>query len=273
MATSIEWTDETWNPTYGCSIISPGCHHCYAMSMARRQTKMVPALVAKGKDPGKSRHYLEVIGDDGRWNGNMVLAPEALDQPRGWRKPRMIFVNSMSDLFHENLPVDDVRQICQVMAEVSRHTYQVLTKRAERMRELLSGPLREFAMLPHVWWGVSVENQRHGLPRIEHLRQTPASKRFLSVEPLLEDLGSFDLTGIHWVIVGGESDHGARPMEEAWVRSVMEPCQSAGVPFFFKQWGGVQKKKAGRLLDGRTWDEMPSRREPVPIEAVGGLTR
>jgi protein gp37 len=256
---TIEWTGLTWNPIQGCSICSPGCHHCYAMTMARRLKGVALAKLARGEEPGRFRYYTDVIGDDGRWNGKMVLVPEALAEPLEWRDPQIIFVNSMSDVFHENLPMEDIRKVCEVMARAGHHTFQVLTKRAARMRDLLSGALREFAELPNVWWGTSVENNRHGLPRIEHLRQTPAKVRFLSVEPLLEDLGPLDLTGIHWVIAGGESGAGARPMEPDWVRSVRDQCQAQGVAFFFKQWGGRNKKAAGRVLDGRTWDEMPTR--------------
>jgi protein gp37 len=254
---SIEWTDTTWNPILGCSIVSPGCHNCYAMSMARRLKAMALADVAAGKEPGRKRHYIDVIGPDGRWNGKLVLVPEALADPLAWRKPRRIFVNSMSDLFHENLPAEDIRKVCKVMAEADWHTYQVLTKRAGRLRELLSGPLREFAELPHIWWGTSVENRCHGLPRVDTLRQTPAAVRFLSVEPLLEDLGPLDLTGIHWVIVGGESGPRPRPIQVEWVRAIRDQCLQAGVPFFFKQWTARSAKAAGRELDGRTWDEMP----------------
>jgi protein gp37 len=266
--TSIEWTERTWNPVQGCSIISPGCHHCYAMSMARRLKAMALADIAAGKQPGRKRHYIDVIGPDGRWNGNLVLVPEAVADPLGWKTPQLIFVNSMSDLFHENLPAEAIRQVCEVMAKADWHTYQVLTKRADRLREQLSGPLREFAELPNVWWGTSVENKRHGLPRVEHLRQTPAAVRFLSVEPLVEDLGPLDLTGIHWVIVGGESGPAARPMEEAWVRSIRDQCREQRVPFFFKQWGGRNKKAAGRTLDGRTYDEFP----PGVERPVAGAT-
>jgi protein gp37 len=260
MATNskIEWTERTWNPVLGCSIISPGCHNCYAMKMAMRLKAMALADIATGKEPGRKRHYIEVIGPDGRWNGKLVLVPEALSDPLGWKTPQMIFVNSMSDLFHENLATDNIRKVCEVMAMADRHTFQVLTKRADRMRELLSGSLREFAELPHVWWGTSVENRRHGLPRMEHLRQTPAAVRFLSVEPLLEDLGPLDLTGIHWVIVGGESGTRARPMEANWARAIRDQCVAAGVKFFFKQWSGRNVKAAGRELDGVTWDEMPA---------------
>jgi protein gp37 len=262
---SIEWTERTWNPVVGCSIISLGCLYCYAMLMAMRLKAMALADIAAGRDPGRKRHYIEVIGDNGRWNGKVVLVPEALEDPFHWKAPQMVFVNSMSDLFHENLSDQDIRRVMEVMAKANHHTYQVLTKRADRIHELLSGPLREFAELPNVWWGTSVENIRHGLPRIEHLRRTPAAVRFLSIEPLLEDLGCIDLTNIHWVIVGGESGTRARPMDGAWVRSLRDQCLEAGVKFFFKQWGGRNKKAAGRELDGMTWDQMPGRRVPLSI--------
>lgn len=259
MATNskIEWTERTWNPILGCSVISPGCHNCYSMSMARRLKAMALADLAVGKSPGRKRHYIDVIGLDGRWNGKLVLVPEALADPFAWKKPQTIFVNSMSDLFHENMPVDDIRRVCEVMAKANWHTYQVLTKRADRLRDLLSGPLRDFTGYSHIWWGTSVENQRHGLPRIEHLRMTPAVVRFLSVEPLLEDLGRLDLAGIDWVIVGGESGVRARRLEAEWVRAIRDQCVQAGVKFFFKQWSGRHVKAAGRELDGITWDEMP----------------
>jgi len=262
---SIEWTERTWNPVVGCSVISPGCHNCYAMLMAMRLKAMALADIAAGREPGRKRHYIEVIDDKGRWNGKVVLVSEALADPLRWTAPQMVFVNSMSDLFHENLPAQAVRKVCEVMATARQHTYQVLTKRADRLCEMLSGPLREFAELPNVWWGTSVENIRHGLPRLEHLRRTPAAVRFLSIEPLLEDLGRIDLTDIHWVIVGGESGTRARPMDAAWVRSIRDQCVEAGVKFFFKQWGGRNKKAAGRELDGITWGEMPERREPFSV--------
>jgi protein gp37 len=259
MATNskIEWTKRTWNPVLGCSIISPGCHNCYAMVMARRLKAMALADLAAGKEPGRKRHYIDVIGPDGRWNGKLVLVPEALSDPLEWKTPQLIFVNSMSDLFHENLSTEDIRKVCEVMAKADRHTYQVLTKRADRLYDLLWGPLREFAELPNIWWGTSVENKRHGLMRVEYLRQAPAAVRFLSVEPLLEDLGPLDLTGFDWVIVGGESGPRPRPMEADWVRSIRDQCVAAGVKFFFKQWSGRNVKAAGRELDGVTWDEMP----------------
>src|SRR5262249_55890359 len=195
---------------------------------------------------------------------DLRLVPEKLPEPLRWRTPRMVFVNSMSDLFHEDVPGDYVATVVRVMALANWHTYQVLTKRSERMRDLLQGPLAWAAELPNVWWGVSVENRKHGLPRIEHLRAAPARTRFLSIEPLLEDLGPLNLGGIHWVIVGGGGGHGARPMEKKWVHSIRDQCSTAAVPFFFKQWGGVRKSKAGRMLDGRTHDGMPERcRMPV----------
>jgi protein gp37 len=236
---SIEWTDATWNPVRGCSKISPGCKHCYAETFAER--------------------FRGVPGHPYEQGFDLRLIPGKLGEPLRWSKSRMIFVNSMSDLFHEDVPDDYILSVANVMQAANWHTYQVLTKRADRLRDALNTTLREQAMLRHIWWGVSVENREHGFPRIDLLRAAPARVRFLSVEPLLEDLGKLDLSGIHWVIVGGESGHGARPMQSAWVESIRDQCADAGVPFFFKQWGGVQKKKAGRILDGRTYDERPSR--------------
>jgi protein gp37 len=189
---------------------------------------------------------------------DLRLVPEKLSEPLGWSKPKRIFVNSMSDLFHADVPDDFIESVCRVMRLADWHTYQVLTKRPERMRALLATRLAFAAELPHVWWGTSVENQKHGLPRIDILRSTPARLRFLSIEPLLEDLGELNLTGINWVIVGGESGGGARPIREEWVISIRDQCAASGVPFFFKQWGGVRKAEAGRSLQGRTHDEMPT---------------
>jgi len=220
------------------------------MAMARRLKAIALAKIAQGKNPGRLRHYVEVIGDDGRWNGKGVLVPEALRDPHKW-KPTVVFVNSMSDLFHENLSVADIRRVCQVMADVPKHTYQVLTKRADRMADLLTGELREFASLPHIWWGVSVENRRHGLPRITHLRRVPAEVRFLSVEPLLEDLGPLDLLGIHGVIAGGESGQKSRPMEGDWVRSVRDQCQAQEVASFSSNGAaGTKRLPAACLMGG-----------------------
>lgn len=256
--TTIEWTDKTWNPISGCTVISPGCHRCYARAMALRLAGVAAGAVSGERDPGRLRYYLDVTGD-GDWNGKIVPVPEALAEPLAWDKPQTVFVNSMSDLFHKDAPQEYVERVCRVMERADWHTYQVLTKRSSLMRNRLQGPLRFAASLARVWWGVSVEDRTHGLPRIEHLRQAPAAVRFLSVEPLLEDLGEIDLGGIHWVIVGGESGPGARPLKEEWVLSIRDQCVRVGVPFFFKQWGGRDKKKTGRILDGRTYDELPPR--------------
>jgi protein gp37 len=194
----------------------------------------------------------------------VTLQPDQLALPLRWRTPRMIFVNSMSDLFQEAVPDEYVLAVAKVMAIADWHTYQVLTKRADRLRRMLAGRLADVAARRHIWWGVSVENKRHGLPRIEELRQAPAAVRFLSIEPLLEDLGRLDLSGIHWAIVGGESGPGARPLKREWVESIRDQCAGARVPFFFKQWGGVNKGRTGRQLNGRTYDEVP----PVHPAAV-----
>jgi protein gp37 len=236
---SIEWTDATWNPVRGCTKISPGCAHCYAETFAER--------------------FRGVPGHPYEQGFNLRLVPDKLADPLRWARPKMIFVNSMSDLFHEGVPDDYIVRVARVMQMANWHTYQVLTKRSARLRDLLRTDLRFAAELPYIWWGVSVENRQHGLPRIEHLRGTSADVRFLSIEPLLEDLGTIQLDGISWVIVGGESGAGARVMEEKWVLSIRDQCRLAQVPFFFKQWGGVRKRQNGRMLDGRTYDEFPAR--------------
>jgi protein gp37 len=250
---SIEWTDATWNPVRGCTKISPGCKHCYAETFAERFR-------------GAKGHPYEQGFD-------LRLVPEKLAEPLRWGSPRRIFVNSMSDLFHEDVPDDYIAAVTDVMVQADWHTYQVLTKRSARMRDLLIERLRFAAAKQHIWWGVSVENRRHGLPRVEHLRSAPARVRFLSVEPLLEDLGSLDLSGIHWVIVGGESGFGARMMKREWVVSVRRECRKQGVPFFFKQWGGVRKSKNGRTLDGRTYDEMPTGQVSPPLRVIQSRSR
>jgi len=235
---TIEWTDATWNPVRGCTKISPGCKHCYAERFAERFR-------------GVQRHAFEQGFD-------LRLVPEKLAEPLKWGTPRKVFVNSMSDLFHDGVPEAYIRQVCEVMRKADWHTFQVLTKRSERLRNLLNGPLSEFAILSNIWWGVSVEDRRFGLPRIDHLRQVQgATMRWLSVEPLLEDLGRFSLEGIGWVVVGGESGPGARPIDADWVRRIQVQCGDQSVPFFFKQWGGVFKKKTGRELDGQTFDDYP----------------
>ena len=236
----IEWTDATWNPVRGCLKISPGCKNCYAETFAER--------------------FRGVAGHPYEQGFDLRLVPENILQPLSWSRPKTVFVNSMSDLFQEGIPTRFIEAVALVMTATPWHTYQVLTKRPGRMRHLLSGHLDFAARAEHVWWGVSVENQQHGVPRIRQLQQTPARVRFLSIEPLLDDLGELDLTGITWVIVGGESGPGARPMRCEWVESILLQCRIANIPFFFKQWGGVQKKKTGRLLFGRLYDEMPHRR-------------
>jgi protein gp37 len=236
--TEIEWTDCTWNPIRGCTKISPGCAHCYAEVFAER--------------------FRGVPGHPYERGFDLRLVPGKLAEPLRWKSTRMVFVNSMSDLFHADVADGYIEAVCRVMERAPWHTFQVLTKRSERMRDMLCGPLSFAARLPHIWWGVSVEDRRHGLPRVEHLRSAPAGLRMLSVEPLLEDLGLLNLDGVGWVIAGGESGHGARPMERAWVASIRDQCLDAGVPFFFKQWGGVRKGRAGRTLDGRTHDDAPA---------------
>jgi protein gp37 len=228
----------------GCTKISPGCKHCYAETFAER--------------------FCGVKGHPYEQGFDLRLVPEKLPEPLRWRAPRRIFVNSMSDLFHEKVPENYIAAVADVMVQAHWHTYQVLTKRSARMRDLLKDRLRFAASQRHIWWGVSVEDKRHGLPRVEHLQSAPALVRFLSVEPLLEDLGVLDLTGIHWVIVGGESGFGARPMKREWVISVRRQCRQQDVPFFFKQWGGLRKSRNGRKLDGRTYDEMPTADTQIP---------
>jgi protein gp37 len=245
--TKIEWTDATWNPTRGCTKISPGCQHCYAETWAER--------------------FRGVKGHPYEFGFDLRIVRHLLLEPLRWVSPKMVFVNSMSDLFHEDVPDDYIVEVARVMETANWHTYQVLTKRAGRMTNLLRNKLQFASKLKNVWWGVSVENKKHGLARIDLLREAPAEVRFLSIEPLLEDLGTINLTGINWVIVGGESGHGARPIDPTWVRNLRGQCWKARVSFFFKQWGGVKKSVAGRLLDGRTYDEIP----PRPLVTVPSL--
>ena len=241
----IEWTDATWNPVRGCTKVSPGCKHCYAETFAER--------------------FRGVPGHPFEFGFDLRLVPEKLGDPIRWSTPRKIFVNSMSDLFHPDVPDDYVESVCRVMLAANWHTYQVLTKRADRMSQLLQTKLKRAASASHIWWGVSVENRAHGIPRIELLRKAKPAVAFLSIEPLLEDLGEFSLRGIHWAIVGGESGPGARPIQASWVRAIRRQCREQRVPFFFKQWGGVRKARTGRELDGRTYDEYPlTAGNPVP---------
>jgi protein gp37 len=237
----IEWTEQTWNPTIGCTKVSPGCKNCYAEGMA---------------------HRLKAMGLKGYENGfKLALMPERLAEPLERRKPTVYFVNSMSDLFHEKVPFDYIERVFQVMEQAHWHTFQVLTKRARRMRDFC----RDRRVPPNAWLGVSVENRKHGVPRIDVLREVDATIRFLSVEPLLEDVGRLDLSNIHWVIVGGESGPRARPMRAEWAERVRRQCLDADVAFFFKQWGAWgadgqkrSKKANGRELNGQSWDGMPA---------------
>lgn len=237
---TIEWTEHTWNPVTGCTKVSPGCKHCYAETMARR---------------------LEAMGASGYENGfQLTLHPSRLELPLLRKRPTVYFVNSMSDLFHEEVPDEFIDRVFDVIRQTPHHTYQILTKRAQRLPKYFS--VR--ACPTNVWLGVSVENKKYGIPRISYLQQVPAAIRFLSVEPLLENIGWLDLSGIHWVIVGGESGHKARPMKQSWAEAVRHQCEAQGAAFFFKQWGGWgadgvkrHKKANGRLLHGRTWDELP----------------
>lgn len=241
---AIEWTDATWNPVRGCVKVSPGCTHCYAETFAER--------------------FRGVPGHPYEQGFDLRLVPEKLAEPLRWKTPRMVFVNSMSDLFQDGVPDGYAVMVAKIMEMANWHTFQVLTKRSERMRDMLRGQLAFAGSQRHIWWGVSVEDRRFGVPRIGHLREAPAAVRFLSIEPLLEDIGQLDLGGIAWVITGGESGAGARPMKKAWVTSLRNQCRRAGVPFFFKQWGGFQKSRAGRRLDGHTYDELPPRLERMP---------
>jgi protein gp37 len=236
---SIEWTDATWNPVRGCTKISPGCKHCYAEVFAER--------------------FRGVPGHPYEQGFDLRLVPEKLAEPLRWQTPKMIFVNSMSDLFHEGVPDAYIEAVARVMVKANWHTYQILTKRSTRMTSLLRGRLRFAAKTSHIWWGVSVENKEYGLPRLHDLQKSPAAVKFLSIEPLLEGLGQLNLAGIDWIIVGGESGRGARPLNKEWVTEIRDQCSEKGIPFFFKQWGGVRKKSAGRELDGRTYDGFPTR--------------
>jgi protein gp37 len=249
---TIEWTESTWNPVVGCRKVSAGCANCYAERMAKRLAAMADADFAEGRNPGKKAAYLHVINRRGRWNGDVYLDYSSVEAPMSWTTPRVIFVNSMSDLFHEDVPEEFVHAVFDVMNRCEQHTFQLLTKRPERTAELS----RRLTWGHNIWMGTSVENKAV-TQRIHDLRRTHAMVKFLSVEPLIGPIPRLPLTGIDWVIVGGESGPGARPMAAEWARQIRDRCVDRGVPFFFKQWGGVAKKKNGRVLDGRTWDEMP----------------
>ena len=231
-SSKIEWTESTWNPVTGCTKISPGCKHCYAETFAER--------------------WRGIPGHPYQQGFDLKLWPDRLLLPSSWKKPRMIFVNSMSDLFHWDVPLQFISKVFDAMNTADWHTYQILTKRSDRLKELNF----KLPWQPHIWMGVSVENQDYQY-RIDDLRETDAAIKFLSLEPLLEPLPSLNLAGIDWVIVGGESGPGARSMDKDWVLEIRDQCKKSGVSFFFKQWGGINKKKTGRELEGRTWDEMP----------------
>lgn len=241
--TSIEWTDSTWNPVAGCTILTAGCSNCYAMRMAAR-------LEAMGVE--KYAGLTRKSGGRAKWTGKLFLDRKSLSIPATWSKPRRVFVNSMSDLFHSDVPAEFIAQVWQVMADTPRHTYQILTKRPDRMIEIVPGLPR----LPNVWLGTSVEDARV-LHRIEELRQVPATVRFVSFEPLIGSVAAADLAEIHWAIVGGESGPKARYMDPVWVDEIEAISRRTGAAFFFKQWGGQNKKATGRELNGRTYDEMP----------------
>jgi len=241
----IQWTEATWNPTTGCDRVSPGCDRCYAMALAKRLKAMGSARYQRDGDPQTSGPGF-----------GLTMHHEALDLRTRWAGPRVVFVNSMSDLFHPGVPVGFIREVFDVMVATPRHTFQVLTKRSKRLQALAEA-------LPwpsNVWVGVSVESNRYTF-RVDHLRRVPAAIRFLSAEPLLGPLDSLDLEDIDWLIVGGESGHGARSLDATWARDLRDRCAATGTSFFFKQWGGRTPKAGGRLLDGRTWDEVPNFRE------------
>lgn len=240
---SIEWTETTWNPVTGCDKVSPGCKHCYAERMAMR---------------------LKAMGQYRYRNGfKLTLQADLVDLPLSWKKPRKVFVNSMSDLLHNDIPLKFIQDVFDTMNKAARHTFQVLTKRSDRLRKIS----KDLIWTDNIWMGVSVENEDYA-HRIDDLLATDARIKFLSLEPLLGSLKNVSLKGVDWVIVGGESGPGARPMEKTWVLEIRDQCEDLGIPFFFKQWGGVNKKKAGRKLEGRYWDDYPKRTPPIPALTV-----
>ena len=246
--TSIEWTDATWNPVAGCTVLTAGCTNCYAMRMAAR-------LEAMGLE--KYAGLTRKSGGRAKWTGKITLDHGSLEIPMNWKKPRRVFVNSMSDLFHEKVPQEYVLRVWKVMKATPHHTYQILTKRPDRMAAVLTSP--GFDVLPNVWLGTSVEDGRV-LHRIEELRTVPAGIRFISFEPLIGSVASGNLAGIHWAIVGGESGPQARPMDPRWIDEIFDLCTDADAAFFFKQWGGKNKKASGRTYRGRLWDNLPELR-------------
>jgi protein gp37 len=250
----IEWTEATWNPTTGCDQVSPGCDNCYALTLAKRLKAMGSPKYRNDGDPRTSGPGFGV-----------TVHPDVLTAPLRWRDPRVVFVNSMSDLFHARVPVSFVRQVFEVMSATPRHTYQLLTKRASRLARLAPG----LPWPPNVWMGVSVEDERQ-LTRLDHLRTVPAAIRFVSAEPLLGPLGTVNLSGVDWLIAGGESGANARPVNVAWLRQLRDQCVAERVAFFFKQWGGRTPKAGGRTLDGNTWDQLPERAPETAALSLAG---
>lgn len=252
---SIEWTQATWNPTTGCDRISVGCDNCYALTLAKRLKAMGTAKYQTDGDPRTSGPGFGV-----------AIHADALDVPRRWREPRVVFVNSMSDLFHARVPTSFIHDVFGVMNDTPRHTYQLLTKRPQRLARMAA----ELTWTPNIWMGVTVENPQ-AADRLNHLRKVPAAVRFISAEPLLAALPDLNLDGVDWLITGGESGSKFRPVEPAWVHDLQEQCARASTAFFFKQWGGVRAKAGGRDLDGRTWDEMPTAqtRQPAVLAVQG----
>jgi len=252
----IEWTDATWNPIAGCTMVSPGCTNCYAMRMAARPQSMGhPAYAGVTRRSGKGPV----------WTGRININENALGTPLGWRKPRKVFVNSMSDLFQDGVPAEFVSKVWDVMEKAHWHIFQILTKRPDNMFSVIKEA--GLPMLPNVWLGTSVESAKFK-KRIGLLQRAPAAVRFVSFEPLIGAVGNVNLDGVHWAIVGGESGHGARPMRKEWVEELRTQCKDQKVAFFFKQWGGANKKSAGRSYRGRTWDEFPAAAEAVNLVAA-----
>jgi len=251
-SSAIEWTEATWNPVVGCVKVSAGCKNCYAERMAARLAGVALAARNKGISSGRTANYIGTVNSDGHWSGRVVLDYQAIYQPLKWRTPKIIFVNSMSDLFQEGVPLEFIKEVFRVMNSCPQHTFQILTKRPEIAAKLAP----QLLWSKNIWMGTSIEDSRF-VCRVQELRKIKAHVRFLSLEPLIGPIPNLPLTGIDWIIVGGESGPGAREMRGEWVRKIRDRCLARGVPFFFKQWGGVNKKRFGRTLDGRTWDQMP----------------
>lgn len=249
---SIEWTETTWNPVVGCTKVSAGCKNCYAEKMACRLEAIALSMIDEGKNPGRAANYIGTINAHRHWNGNIHLDHDSVEEPYRWKKPRLVFVNSMSDLFQEKVPLDFIQNVFAVMNNLPQHTFQVLTKRPDIAADYANC----LDWSPNIWMGTSVEDSRY-THRVHELKIIPAAVKFLSIEPLLGPIPRLPLSGVDWVIVGGESGPGAREVRPEWVRQIRDKCIARGVPFFFKQWGGVKKKQTGRTLDGRTWNQMP----------------